>query len=294
MKKNFQGVWTAIVTPFKQDQSIDWEALEKLVEFQIQNGVKGITACGTTGESPTLTDKEHNEVIKNIIKWVNKRCLVMAGTGSNSTAETVKSTKHAEQMGVDCCLVVNPYYNKPTQEGLYQHFKATADSVKIPIVIYNIKGRSAVNLETHILMRLINDCSNIVAVKEASGDLEQIKNVINQSPDSFAVLSGDDGLVLNLIKAGGDGVISVASNVVPNKMVSLVDYALKGDFEKAQKINDELAEFFNVEFIETNPLPIKAVLAMQGKIEEVYRLPMCKMSEENRKKLKSVFDKINK
>jgi 4-hydroxy-tetrahydrodipicolinate synthase len=289
--KLFKGVYTAIVTPFNQDDSIDWDALKNLVEFQIENGVAGIVPCGTTGESPTLSHEEHDQVIEKIIEWVNKRCQVIAGTGSNATAEAIRLSQHAQEAGADGLLIVNPYYNKPTQEGLYRHFKTVANAVKIPVVVYNIKGRTAVNVETPTLMRLIKDCPNINAVKEASGDLDQMKDVIAQSPDDFSVLSGDDNITLDLIKAGGDGVVSVASNMIPDKMVAMVNAALDGNFEEAEKINNSLAEFFKGEFIETNPIPIKAALAMQGKIQEAYRLPMCEMAAENKKTWREILEK---
>lgn len=288
----FKGVYTAIITPFKQDKTIDWSALKNLVEFQIANKVAGIVPCGTTGESPTLSHDEHDKVIESVVKWVDGRCMVIAGTGSNSTTEAVRLTKHAEKAGADACLIVNPYYNKPTQEGLYRHFKAVADAVKIPIVVYNIKGRTAVNVETPTLMRLVNDCDNVTAVKEASGDINQMKDVIKQAPGSFSVLSGDDNITLDLIKAGGNGVVSVASNMIPDKMVAMVDAALNKDFKEAEKLNDEMADFFKGEFIETNPIPIKAALAMKGMCEEVYRLPMCELRPENREKWKAMLEEM--
>ena len=288
----FKGVYTAIVTPFKKDGSIDWNSFRNLVEFQIENKVEGIVPCGTTGESPTLSHDEHDEVIEKVVKWVNGRATIIAGTGSNSTAEAIRLTKHAEEAGADACLLVNPYYNKPTQEGLYRHFKAIAESVKFPCIVYNIKGRTAVNVETSTLMRLVKDCKNINGVKEASGDLNQIKEVIKQSPDDFSVLSGDDNMTLELIRAGGDGVISVASNVIPDRMITMVNAALSGNFEKAEELNNKMADFFKGEFIETNPIPIKAALAMKGMCEEIYRLPMCEMSTENKKNWKKILENL--
>ena len=286
----FKGVYTAIITPFKQDSSVDWDSLKKLVGFQIENKVAGIVPMGTTGESPTLSHDEHDKVIEKVIEWANKRCTVIAGTGSNSTAEAIRLTKHAAEAGADACLVVNPYYNKPTQEGLYRHFKAVADSVSLPIVVYNIKGRTGVNVETPTLMRLAKDCSNVLAVKEASGNLEQMKDVIANKADNFSVLSGDDGITLDLIKAGGHGVVSVAANLIPDKMVAMVDAALNGNTEEAEKLNSEMADFFEGEFIETNPIPIKLALAWKGMCEEVYRLPMCEMSSENKEKWKKILE----
>lgn len=280
-QKKFRGVYTAIVTPFKKDESVDYEALKKIIEFQIESGVDGIVPCGTTGESPTLSTEEHEKVIEETIKIVAGRVKVIAGTGSNSTREAIEMSVHAEKVGADALLIVNPYYNKPTQEGLYRHFKAIAASVKIPIILYNIKGRTGVNVETPTLMRIIKDCKNIISVKEASGDLEQMKDVIRQAPPYFSVLSGDDGITLELIKHGGDGIISVAGNVIPKQMVEMVGYALNGDLKKAEELDKKLQPFFTIEFIETNPIPVKTMLALQGKCKEVFRLPLCEISKDN-------------
>ncbi|MFH2027545.1 MAG: 4-hydroxy-tetrahydrodipicolinate synthase [Nanoarchaeota archaeon] len=287
-----KGVFTAIVTPFKEDGSVDEECLKKLIDFNIENGISGIVPCGTTGESPTLNHEEHDRVIELTVQHVNKRVPVIAGTGSNSTAEAIRLTKHAEQVGADACLLVNPYYNKPTQEGLYRHFKAIADSVKFDCVVYNIKGRTGVNVETTTLMRLIKDCKNIVAVKEASGDLDQMRDVIDQRPEAFSVLSGDDNVALELVKMGGDGVISVASNLVPDKMSKMIKLGLDGKIEEAEAINKELMPLFEVEFIETNPIPIKAALALKGMCKEVYRLPMCELSAEHKEELERVLGEM--
>ncbi len=288
----FRGVFTAIITPFKEDESVDEEALKKLIDFNIENGVSGIVPCGTTGESPTLSHEEHDRVIELTVRHVNKRVPVIAGTGSNSTKEAIRLTKHAEEIGADACLLVNPYYNKPTQEGLYRHFKAIADSVNFPCIVYNIKGRTGVNVETPTLMRLARDCKNIVGVKEASGDLNQIKEVIAKRPEGFSVLSGDDNLTLEIIKAGGDGVISVASNIVPAKMSAMVKSALNKNFEEAEKLNNELAPLFEAEFIETNPIPIKYMMSLKGMCKEVYRLPMCELRPENKEKVKEVLEQM--
>ena len=294
MQKMFKGVFTAIITPFKSGGEVDEEAFRKLIDFQIENKVDGIVPCGTTGESPTLSHEEHNRVIELCVKHVNGRVPVIAGTGSNSTAEAISLTKHAKESGADGALLVNPYYNKPTQKGLYLHFKAIADAVDIPCVVYNIKGRTGVNVETTTLVKLMNNCKNIVAVKEASGDLNQMKDVIAQRKEGFTVLSGDDGITMDLIEAGGDGVVSVASNIVPDKMVEMVHTALDGNIEKARELENNLKDLFDVEFVETNPIPIKTALAMQGKCEEVFRLPMCELEkEEHREKLKQVLKNMN-
>lgn len=285
-----KGVYTAIITPFQDDGSIDEEALQKIIEAQIAGGIAGIVPCGTTGESPTLSHEEHDHVIELTVKMVNKRVPVIAGTGSNCTAEAIRLTKHAEAAGADAALIVNPYYNKPTQEGLFRHFKAVADSVKIPIIVYNIKGRTGVNVETDTLLRIAAACQNVKAVKEASGDINQIRDVIRRRPEGFAVLSGDDGITLELIRSGGDGVISVAGNVIPQQMVKLVDAALKGDFSQAEIIDRELAPIFKAEFIETNPIPIKYMAAKMGLCKETYRLPICEMGAENKAKVDAVMN----
>ena len=287
-----KGVYTAIITPFKKDGSADEESLKKLIDFNIKNGVSGIVPCGTTGESPTLSHEEHDRVIELAVEHVDGRVKVIAGTGSNATSEAIRLTKQAEEAGADACLLVSPYYNKPTQEGLYRHFKAIADAVNFDCILYNIKGRTAVNLETPTLIRLANDCKNIVGVKEASGDLNQMKDVIAQRPEGFSVLSGDDNMTLSLIKAGGDGVISVASNLVPDRISDMVKAALDGDFAVAEKIDKELAPLFKVAFIETNPIPIKAAVALKGMCEEVYRLPMCELSKEHKEELKKVLKEM--
>jgi len=288
----FKGVYTAIITPFNEDESVDEEQLKKLIDFNIKNGVAGIVPCGTTGESPTLSTAEHERVIEMTVEHVDKRVKVIAGTGSNCTREAIRLSQHAEEAGVDALLLVNPYYNKPTQEGLYLHFKAIADSVKIPCIIYNIKGRTGVNVETSTLMRIVDSCKNVVAVKEASGDMNQMKDVIAKRPKGFSVLSGDDNLTLELIRNGGDGVISVASNAVPKKMVHMVDLALNGKFSEAEKIDKELSPLFSAEFIETNPIPIKYMLSLMGHCKEVYRLPLCELRPENKPKVKAVMHNL--
>jgi len=286
----YRGVFTAIVTPFTEDESVDEEALRRLIDFNIQGGVNGVVPCGTTGESPTLSHPEHDRVIELTVEHVAGRVPVIAGTGSNCTWEAVRLTRHAEEVGVDGVLLVAPYYNKPTQEGLYRHFRTIAESVAIPCIVYNIKGRTGVNIETATLMRLIDDCANIVGVKEASGDIEQIRAVIRQSPDGFSVLSGDDNITLELIRSGGHGVISVASNLVPDRMVALVQAALAGDFQAAEALERELSPLFEVEFIETNPIPIKCMLALKGMCREVYRLPLCELRPENRARVRATME----
>lgn len=289
-----RGVHTALITPFTSDGAVDEQSLKRIIEFQIEQGIDGLVPCGTTGESPTLSHAEHDRVIKLTVEYANGRVPVIAGTGSNATSEAVQLSQHAERSGVDAVLLVNPYYNKPTQKGLYLHFKAIADSVSIPCVLYNIKGRTGVNLETDVVVQLMNECSNIVAVKEASGDIEQIKAVIDRRKDSFTVLSGDDNMTLDLIEAGGDGVVSVASNLIPGRMVEMVHTALDGDIAAARRMEDELMPFFKACFVETNPIPIKTAMAHFGWCDEIFRLPLCPLSsDDNRRTLLRALETLS-
>lgn len=293
MEGKLRGVFTAIITPFDTNGNVDEEAFQRLIDMQLEKGIDGIVPCGTTGESPTLSHQEHDRVIELTVKQVNGRVPVIAGTGSNSTQEAIRLSKHAQEVGADAVLQVNPYYNKPTQQGLYLHFKAVADAIDIPCILYNIKGRTAVNLETDTLVRLIDTCPNITGVKEASGDLQQMKDVIAGTPDSFSVLSGDDNISLNLVEAGGDGVVSVASNLIPDRMVKMIHMALDGDFDNAQTINEQLMELFQSLFLETNPIPIKAAMNMAGYCLETYRLPMCPLSTpEKRSTIEAILKRL--
>ena len=289
----FNGVYTALITPFTDIGTVDYQALERIVNEQIESGIDGLVPCGTTGESPTLSHEEHDRVIAQTIKYAAGRVPVIAGTGSNATTEAIRLSQHAEDSGADAVLLVNPYYNKPTQKGLFLHFKAIADSVKIPCILYNIKGRTGVNLETQTLERLMSDCGNIIAVKEASGDLGQMRDVIGRRREGFSVLSGDDNLALDLIGMGGDGVISVASNLFPREMAEMVHAALDGRMEEAERLNSWVSAFFKACFIETNPIPIQTAMASQGWCREIFRLPLCQLeSEEHRSQLLSVVGKM--
>ncbi|MCK4797101.1 MAG: 4-hydroxy-tetrahydrodipicolinate synthase, partial [Spirochaetes bacterium] len=263
-----KGIFTAIVTPFTQNGMIDEDTFRKLIEKQIQAGITGIVPCGTTGESPTLSHEEHNKVIDIVCNQVNGRCEVMGGTGSNSTKEAIKMTEYAKKAGATSSLQVVPYYNKPTQKGLYNHFKAIACAVDIPIIIYNIKSRTGINLETSTLVELAK-IKNIIGVKEASGSIQQVMKVIKSVPRDFSVLSGDDNLTLPLMAAGGHGVVSVASNIIPKKIVEFVECGLREDFAAMRKIHYELDELFSKIFIETNPIPVKKILALKSKIQSV-------------------------
>ena len=288
----FKGAITAIVTPFKENGELDLESLKGLVEFQIKNHIDGIVPCGTTGESPSLNEEEHVEVVKTVVDAANGKVPVIAGAGSNSTEHAIELTRKAADIGATATLHVCPYYNKPTQEGLYRHFSAIAKAVDLPIVIYNIQGRTAVNMETATLARLAKEYSNIVGVKEASGNVAQMMDVINELPKNFAVISGDDNLTLPLMALGGKGVISVASNIVPKEMHELCEHELKGDLEGAKRMHYHLLPLFKGIFIETNPIPIKAALAMKGMIKEAYRLPMCEMKPENKEKLRNILKNL--
>ena len=289
---SYRGVFTALVTPFNKDRSIDESALRALVDEQIAGGIAGLVPMGTTGESPTVDHEENIHVVEIVVDQADGKVPVIAGTGSNSTQEAIEMTKYAAEIGADASLQVAPYYNKPTQEGFYRHFAAIADAVDIPLIIYNIPSRTSKNIENETMLRLA-EIPSIKGVKEASGDFAQVMDLIRRRPGGFCVLSGDDNTGLALIALGGDGIISVASNIVPEKMSTMVASALNGDIAAARKLHYELLPLFQGLFIETNPIPVKAALAMQDKIEEVYRLPMCPLSDENRKILKKVLKETN-
>ena len=281
----FRGSIVAIVTPFKNGQ-VDIPKFKELIEFQIKNGTQGIVPCGTTGESPTLTHEEHNCVVETCVATVKKRVPVIAGTGSNSTAEAVALTRHAAKAGADGALVVTPYYNKPTQRGLYLHFKAVADSVKIPVILYNIEGRTARNIETDTVARLARDCKNIIGVKEASGNLQQIKDVRRACGEKFLIFSGDDALTLPVLEIGGVGVISVVANVIPKDVAALITAFNTGNKAKASEINDKMIPLIKAMFIETNPIPVKKAMELLGMCSSQMRLPLCDMEDANVEKLK--------
>jgi len=281
------GTFTALVTPFRSDEEIDFPALKKLIVKQILNKVDGLVPCGTTGESPTLTHDEHREVIAKTIEWtkeINKDVTVIAGTGSNSTREAIDLTRSAAKDGADYALVVNPYYNKPTQEGLCAHFLKIAEASEIPLVLYNIPGRTSVSLSINSISRLAEH-PNIVAIKEATGDLGFMAEVILNTPDDFVLLSGDDNLLLPVLSIGGKGVISVLSNLLPLKVGNVTRYFLAGNYEEARKEYYNLLPLMKAMFFETNPIPVKAALSIMGEIENVLRLPMSKLSKENHEKL---------
>jgi len=281
----FKGSIVALVTPFKHDK-IDEECLQDLIEFHIKNGSSGIVPCGTTGESATLSFEEHESVIEIVVKQVKKRIPVIAGTGSNSTAEAIMLTKHAQKSGADGSLQVSPYYNRPTQKGLYEHFKAVADSVTIPVILYNIASRTGVNIEPETVAKLAGDCKNIVGIKEASGNLEQMSRVKLLCGGKFNLLSGDDGLTLPVLAIGGTGIISVVANIIPKDVAAMVSEFEKGNIDKAQQLHYKMLPLVKAMFIETNPIPVKTAMGLMGLCAPDMRLPMCAMSEENLGKLK--------
>src|SRR5918996_1334812 len=288
MKATVQGSIVAMVTPFRNGK-IDEGKVKELVEFHVQQGTDAIVPCGTTGESPTLSHDEHHHMVELTVAAAAGRIAVIAGTGSNSTAEAIGLTKHAERAGATGALVVNPYYNKPTQEGLYQHFRAVAEATALPILVYNIQGRTAVNVETDTMARLVRDCPTIVGVKEASGSLDQMSQVILACGPDFAVISGDDNITLPLLAIGGRGVISVIANIVPRETADMVHAALDGDWKRARELHYKLLPLARAAFLETNPIPIKEAMAMAGMITAEFRLPMCPMGEANREMLRGIL-----
>ncbi|HTZ10759.1 MAG TPA: 4-hydroxy-tetrahydrodipicolinate synthase [Candidatus Margulisiibacteriota bacterium] len=284
----FMGSIVAIVTPFR-DGKLDEKKLRELIEFQIKNGSSGIVPCGTTGESATLSFEEHDRVVEVTIEQVKKRVPVIAGTGSNSTEEAIMLTRHAEKAGADASLQVSPYYNRPTQKGLYEHFKAVADAVKIPIILYNIASRTGVNIEPETIARVARDCKNVIGVKEASGNLDQMSRIKQLCGDKFDLISGDDSLTLPVLGIGGTGIISVVANIVPKDVADMVSAFEKGDLKKAQALHYKLLPLIKAVFIETNPIPVKTAMGLMGMCEPHLRLPMTSMLPENLEKLKTAL-----
>jgi 4-hydroxy-tetrahydrodipicolinate synthase len=285
----FTGCGTALVTPFRKDQSLDEETLRKLVRRQIQAGINFLVPCGTTGESPTLTRKEHLRVVEITLEEAKGKVPVLAGAGGYNTTEVIELAKELSHMGADGILSVTPYYNKPTQEGLVQHFKAIAKAVPLPIVVYSIQGRTGVNVEPATLKRLA-EIDNIVGVKEASGNIGQMAAVLHLLPEKFTVLSGDDAITIPLIALGGRGVISVVANEIPEEFSKLTKLALAGDFAGARALQRQWFALMDVNFCEVNPGPVKAAMAMMGLLEPVFRLPMVPPSEANRVKIEAVLE----
>lgn len=292
MEKNFLlGTTTAIVTPFKSDLTIDFDRFKRLLDFQLENGVKNICVCGSTGESATMTAKEKVSLIVAAVEHVGKDATIIAGTGSNDTRATIDLTILAKEVGADAALLVAPYYNKPSQEGLFQHYAAIAEKVDLPLIIYNVPSRAGVNISAETQIKLAKSYKNIVATKEASGDLDQISEIIKYSPGKFIVLAGDDSLAVPTILFGGKGVVSVISNYAPKIFSQMVNLALDGDYESAMNIHYDLLDLFALNFIETNPIPVKAALVLMGMIEEYYRQPLIPMRPENKKLLQKALKK---
>lgn len=287
-----RGCATALVTPFTAEGAIDDDALTRLIEYQLAGGVKLLVPCGTTGESATMTEKEDQHVIKRAIELARDRARVIAGTGSNSTAAAIDNSRIAKDLGADAVLVVAPFYNKPTQQGLYAHFSAIAKAVDLPIVIYNVPGRTSCNISADTTLQLARDCENIVAVKEASGNLSQIMEILRDRPEGFRVLSGDDAITFAMIALGADGLISVASNEAPELMARLVELALAQKWDEARELHYRLLPLMEVNFIESSPGPVKAGLAMMGLIGENFRLPLVPIEEKSRARLREVMSEL--
>ena len=287
----FRGTFTALVTPFRNG-SIDEAALGNLIEFQIEHGISGIVPVGTTGESPTLDHDEHIRVIELVVKFARGRCKIIGGTGSNSTAEAIELTREAERVGSDAALLVAPYYNKPSQEGLFRHFKAIAESTKLPLILYSIPGRCGIEIGVETMRRLAGACPNIVAIKESGGSIERVNALRAALPENFDILSGDDFITLSFMAAGARGVISVASNIVPRDVVEMVNAVVVGKFDLAQQIHERLYPLFRDLFIEPNPVPIKTALGWAGKISPEVRLPLCEMGEATSKKLRATLESL--
>jgi 4-hydroxy-tetrahydrodipicolinate synthase len=288
----FEGSIVALITPFKGGE-VDYQALENLIEFHINNHTDAILVCGTTGESPTLTFEEHEKVIEEAVRIARGRIKVIAGTGANATHEAIELSTHAQRVGADACLLVAPYYNKPTQEGLYRHFKAIAEEVSIPIILYNIPSRTGVEIAPETIYRLVKEHENIIGSKESTPNMDRISELKRLLGDNFTILSGDDSLTLPMMALGAKGVISVANNIMPREVKQMVDYALKGDFKKAREMHYYLYELFKVLFIETNPIPVKTACWALGMCEKEFRLPLCEMKPENERKLISVLKAYN-
>ncbi|HKS04305.1 MAG TPA: 4-hydroxy-tetrahydrodipicolinate synthase [Chthoniobacterales bacterium] len=285
----FRGTFTALVTPFR-DGGIDISAFEQLIETQIAAGITGIVAIGTTGESPTLSHEEREQTIRVALAKANRRCLVLAGTGSNSTEHAIAQTKFAEELGVDAALLVAPYYNKPSQEGLFRHFKAIADATSLPVMLYNIPGRCGVDIVPETVSRLAKQCRNIVSIKEASGSVERVSELRRHLPDAFTILSGDDSLTLPFMAVGAVGVVSVASNLFPSEVCALVRACESNDLKSAEKLHRELLPLFKDLFIEPNPVPMKAALGWRGSMSPEVRLPLCEMSDANQARLRKTLE----
>ena len=287
----FRGTFTALVTPFR-DGGIDVSAFKNLIEAQIAAGITGIVAVGTTGESPTLSHDEREELVRLSVATANGRCSVIAGTGSNSTDHAVADTKTAEKIGVDGALLVAPYYNKPSQEGLFRHFKTIANATSLPIVLYNIPGRCGVDIVSETVARLAKDCRNIVSIKEASGSVERVSELRRRLPEAFTIMSGDDSLTLPFMAVGAVGVVSVASNLFPSQVCALVRAVESGDLRCATELHRKLLPLFKDLFVEPNPVPVKTALGWRGAMSSEVRLPLCEMSDANQARLRKTLEEF--
>jgi 4-hydroxy-tetrahydrodipicolinate synthase len=285
----FTGCGTALVTPFQRDLSLDEATLRRLVRRQVEAGVNFLIPCGTTGESPTLNRAEHLRVVQIALEEARGKVPVLAGAGGYNTSEVIELARELERMGVDGILSVTPYYNKPTQEGLYQHYKAIASAIRLPIVVYSVQGRTGVNIEPATMVRLAA-IDNIVGVKEASGNIAQVATILNEVPTTFTVLSGDDAVTIPVMALGGRGIVSVVSNQIPGEMTQLAQACLRGDFETARRIQARYLPLMNVNFVESNPIPVKAALGLMGLLEPVYRLPMTPPSPANLARIAKVLE----
>jgi len=291
-KRVISGSAVALVTPFRQDMSLDREALRRLVRLHIAAGTDIVIPCGTTGESPTLLPEEQTEIIEIVREESGNKILVAAGAGTNSTAKAVELARNAEKAGAEAILSVAPYYNKPSQEGFYQHYRHIAEAVGIPVIVYNVPGRTGSNIHADTILRLAHDIENIAAVKEASDNMEQIMELLASRPDGFSVLTGEDPLILPFMTLGGDGVISVAANQVPGEIKKLVTLAREGKLDEARQLNNRLRRLFRLNFIESNPVPVKYSLSLMGLVEEVYRLPLVPMQEEGKAVLRKELENL--
>lgn len=293
MRKAWQGSIVAIVTPFNSDESVDYASFEALLNFHLQNETDGIVVCGTTGEAATLSKEEYAELIKFTVDKVNKRVPVIAGTGSNSTKSAIENSCLAESLGVDAVLVVSPYYNKPTRSGLKDYYAKIASSISIPIILYNVPGRTASNIPVDLVIELAQEFENIIGIKEASGSLEQLANILSRKPEGFLVFSGDDALAFPAVCLGADGVISVVANLIPREFHTLMEIAANGDFRNAKSIYYQYLKLIQLCFVESNPIPVKTGLSLMGLIKEEFRSPMSKIQEDNKLKLKVEMEKVS-
>lgn len=289
---DLKGCGTALVTPFKADNQLDLEAFRKLIRWQLDSGIHFLVPSGTTGESVTLNEEEYREVIRTCVETAAGAVPVVAGAATNNTAQAIHLATIAQQEGADALLAVTPYYNKPTQEGLVLHFSKIAESISLPVVLYNVPGRTIINITAETALRLAQ-VDNIIALKEASGDLGQVMQILNRRPSDFVVLSGDDSLTLPIMAMGGEGIISVASNLIPAEMSQMVDLALSGKWDEAKKIHYRYLDLMELNFIESSPIPVKYALSRMGKLEEAYRLPLCPLSDPSKKVMDQELDKLN-